>query len=144
MFTAAELAEHQADAESLMTLCLTLFRPTGTFTQDPDGYEVPDYEDMGQVRGKIQSGSAQGRDTATRYLRIGDVERPVLEAGLHVPISAAIPKPGRQRGHGWEYEVTSVGCADDPALLGRRYLVVEVPAKSFATARRLDVVEVTD
>jgi hypothetical protein len=31
----------------------------------------------------------------------------------------------------------------DPALLGRRFQVVSVPAKSFATARRLDVVEVT-
>lgn len=140
MFTVAEIAEHQADAESMMTLRLTAYEPNGT-TNDADGYEVPAFTPMGQVFGKVQSGSAQGGDTATRYLRIGDVERPILEGGLHLPIAATVPKPGKQRGHGWEYEVTGLGQADDPALLGRRFLVVEVPAKSFATARRLDVVE---
>jgi hypothetical protein len=52
-----------------------------------------------------------------------------------------VPTAGDQ-GIGWEYLCTAVGAHDDPTLLGRRFLVVNAPAKSFATARRLDVVEV--
>lgn len=134
------LGEMKVMAESLMTLTLTAYEPNG-FTTDADGYEVPAFINRGLVPGKVQGGTQAGKDTQTRYLRIGDVERPVLAAGLYIPLSATIPKPGEQRGIGWEYEVSAIGPADDPALLGRRYLVVEVPAKSFATARRLSVVE---
>jgi hypothetical protein len=66
----------------------------------------------------------------------------VLRAGLHIPISSDLPTAG-DRGVGWEYEVTAIDSFDDPTLLGRRFLVVNAPAKSFATARRLDVVEVS-
>jgi hypothetical protein len=52
-----------------------------------------------------------------------------------------VPTAGDQ-GIDWEYLCTAVGAHDDPTLLGRRFLVVNAPAKSFATARRLDVVEV--
>lgn len=136
---ASALPELQREAESLMTLTLTAYSPDGD-TLDPDGFEVPAYTAEGTTPGKVQSGS--GDDTSTRYVRIGDIERPVLAGGLHIPIDAPIPVASEQRGQGWEYVVTAVGPADDPALLGRRYLVVGVPAKSHATARRLDVVEV--
>lgn len=141
--TPAELAEHRADAEALMTLTLAAYSPTG-HTIDADGYKVPAFTPEGATFGKVQGGTRAGRDTSTRYVRIGDVERPVIEGGLHIPIGAKVPAAGEQRGQvggAWEYEVTAVGPAGDPALLGRRYMVVNVPAKSFATARRLDVVE---
>ena len=130
----------QRAAESLMTLTLTAYSPNGT-TTDGDGFEVPAFTNEGSTSGKVQGGSLADADTNTRFVRIGEVDRPILEAGLHVPISATVPTPGA-RGAGWEYLVTAVGSLDDPALLGRRYLVVGVPTKSFATARRLDVVEV--
>lgn len=133
------LARSRQAAESLMTLTLTAYSPNGT-TTDADGYEVPAFTSQGTVKGKIQAGSQSGQDTATRYVSIGGVERPVLVGGLHIPISASVPVASEQRGQGWEYVVTAVGAADS-ALLGRRYLVVGAPAKSFATARRLDVVE---
>lgn len=126
-----------------MTLELTAYEPTGSDV-DENGYKVVTYTSRGIVAGKFQSASSQGGDTSTRYKQIGEVDRPVFEGGLHIAISATVPKPGWQRGQGWEYEVTAVGPADDPALLGRRVLIVGVPAKSFATARRLDFVEVTD
>lgn len=125
-----------------MTLTLTAYSPNGT-TTDPDGYEIPAYADEGSTPGKVQAGSRAGDDTAARYVRVGDVERPVLNAGLHIPIAADVPVASEQRGIGWEYLVTAVGASDDPALLGKRFLVVSVPVKSFATARRLDVVEVS-
>jgi hypothetical protein len=85
--------------------------------------------------------SSSTADAGTRYVTIGGVPRAVMVAGLHIPVSADLPVAGDQ-GIGWEYAVTAVGPDDDPTLMSRRFLVVGVPAKSFATARRLDVVEV--
>lgn len=111
------------------------FSPGGTTTDD-DGFEVDGFTDEGTTFGKV-SGRSRDGDTNTRTVTIGGVERPVLEGGLHIPISAALPTVG------WEYECTAVGADSDPAILGRRYRVVDSPAKSYATARRLDVVDVT-
>jgi hypothetical protein len=138
--SSAIVAGRQA-AEAEMTLTLAAHSPTGATTTDPDGFEVPTFAPEGSTFGKVQGGGQSGKDTPTRYIRIGDVDRPVLSAGLHIPISAPVPVASEQRGQAWEYEVTAVGPVDDPALLGRRYMVVGVPAKSFATARRLDVIE---
>lgn len=137
----ARLLRGQAMAESMMTLTLAAYSPTG-LAPDADGYETLQFADEGPTSGKVQGGSQAGKDTPTRYVNVGGVERPVLAAGLHIPITSAVPVAGEQRGIGWEYEVVAVGPLDDPALLGRRYLVVGVPAKSYATARRLDVVQV--
>jgi hypothetical protein len=140
MFTEAEINELRADAESMMTLTLKAWEPNGTALVD--GYKQQTYADRGTTIGKVQGSSQAGRDPEARTVRIGEVERPVLAGGVHIPISATVPVGGLQRGKGWEYEVVAVGAGDDPALVGRRYLVVEVPVKSKATARRLDVVEV--
>lgn len=137
----AALAAGRAAAEVQMTLTLTPYVPAGA-TNDADGYEVPAYTAQDTHKGKVQSGSQAGQDATTRYVSIGGVERPVLSGGLHIPISAPVPVASEQRGQAWEYVVTAVGAADDPALLGKRFLVVAAPVKSFATARRLDVVEV--
>lgn len=122
-----------------MTLTFTAYAPNGFTTVN--SLEVPAYTDEGDTPGKVQGGAASNRDPVSRTITIGTVARPVLEGGLHIPIGATVPKAGDQ-GIGWEYVCTAVGPDDDPALLNRRYLVVSVPAKSFATARRLDVVEI--
>lgn len=122
-----------------MTLTFTAYSPNGYTTVS--NLKVPAYADQGSTPGKVQGGAASTRDPVSRTVMVGGVERPVLEGGLHIPLSAPVPKAG-DRGIGWEYLCTAVGPLDDPALLNRRYLVVSVPAKSFATARRLDVVEV--
>lgn len=117
-----------------MTLTLAASSPGGVVV-DADLMETRGYTPEGTTPGKLQGSTA--RDAVTRSVSVGDVERPVVDEGLHIPLSAPLPKIG------WQYEVTAVGPSDDPALLGRRFQVVSVPAKSFATARRLDVVEVT-
>lgn len=124
----------------LRTYANATFRDTFTAysfeTALVDGLDVQDWVDRGTTPGKIAGPSAQSRDTNTRTVSVGGVERPVVEGGLHVPISAPLPAIG------WEFLCTAVGPNSDPALVGRRWRVVDVPAKSFATARRLDVVEV--
>lgn len=100
-----------------------------------DGIEQQTWVAQGSTRGKVAGRSRQS-DTNTRTVTIGGTERQVVDGGLHLPLSAPLPAID------WEYECTALGPASDPSLLGRRWRVVDVPAKSFATARRLDVVEV--
>ncbi len=132
-------------AEAEHTLTLQPYAPTGLTSQnETTGLEVPTFTTGTPVKGKVQASSAQAGDTSTRTVIVGGVERPVLKAGLHISVAAAVPNagPAYTSGGAWEYVVTAVGTYDDAALLNRRYRVVEVPAKSNATARRLDVVEV--
>jgi hypothetical protein len=136
----SSLIAGQALAESLMTLTLTAYSPNG-YTTGGDGLEVRAYANEGATAGKVQGSSSSVAGAATQYVTVGGVSRAVMRAGLHLPISADLPVAGDQ-GIGWEYAVTAVGVDDDPTLVGRRFLVVSVPGKSFATARRLDVVEV--
>ena len=125
-------------AESLMTDTFAAYSPS---IGKVDGLDETVYTPEGSTFGKVSGTSATGRDTITRTVVIGGVDRPIIEGGLSIPLSAPIPSAGDQ-GIGWEYECTAVGPASDPQMLGRRWLVVNVPVKSFATARRLDVVEV--
>lgn len=129
-----EMAAAQAEAESLMTLKLGWFSPNGTTTTN--GKQTPAFATESSTLGKVAGQSAQSTDTYTRTVVVGQVEVPVLQGGLHIPVGAPLPAIR------WECVVTAVGAGADPALLGRRYRVVSVPAKSYATARRLDVVEV--
>lgn len=138
---AARTMRGQAMAEALMTLTVTPYapKPDGGTEKDDDGYDVPAFDQQEPHAAKVQA--ASGDDSSKRYVQIAGVDRPVIEGGLHIALSDPVPVASEQRGKGWEYEVTGLGPVDDPALLGKRYLVVWVPVKSYATARRLDVVE---
>lgn len=126
----------QLIAEEQMADTFAVYAPNGT-TKDADGIDVPGYETKAPTKGKVSAES--GRDTESRTVDVGGTERLVLVGGLHIPISAPVPTAG-EYGEGWEYECTAVGALSDMALLGTRWLVVDVPLKSNATARRLDVV----
>lgn len=140
----ARLGALQARTESDMTLTLAWYSDSTT-TAVVGGMErlVPTVE--GTTVGKIQARSRLGGDTLTQYVNVADgVQMPVMKGSLHIPVNALLDANGRLRlTDGWECEVTAVGPYDDPALLGRRYRVVDAPAKSRATARRLDVVDIT-
>lgn len=123
-------------ARSLFADTFTAYAPaTATIV---NGFEVPGYSSQGTTPGKVAGSSMQTRDTATRTVTVGAMELLVVEGGLHIPISAPVPVAG-EYGTGWEYALTTPGPLTDPALTGSRWLVVSVPAKSYATARRLDV-----
>lgn len=117
----------------------TAYSP-GTPTTDPNGFEVPGYNAEGTTLGKLRG--SFGRDTNARYVTVGGTERPVVDGGLALPLDAAVPAVG-EHGIGWEYVLTELGPDTDPSLLNSRWLVVDAPAKSYATARRLDVVRLT-
>lgn len=104
-------------------------------TTKVDGLDTQTWVEQYVTPGKV-AGRSRESDTNTRTATVGGVERPVVEGGLHIPLSAALPE------RDWEFVCTAVGPSSDPSLLGRRWRVIDVPAKSYATARRLDVVEV--
>jgi hypothetical protein len=128
----AALPELRREAEATMQDTFTAYAYAWTKI---DGLEEQTWTPQGTTRGKVSGRSRQG-DTNTRTEDVGGVERPVVDGGLHIPLDAPVPE------RGWEYVCDAVGPASDPSLVGRRWRVVDVPAKSFATARRLDVVEV--
>lgn len=133
----------QEHALSGMGDTFAAYSPSGTSTA-ASGLQTRVYAAEGTTLGKIQSrsgGAGSAGDATGRTVLIGGVERVVMEAGLHIPLDAPLPTGGKY-GVGWEYECLAVGPGSDPNLVGRRYLVVEVPAKTYATARRLDVVEI--
>jgi hypothetical protein len=134
---AGRVTRGRAAAEALFGCTFDVFAPAGF--DKVGGLEVQKYDPKTATPGKIQGSIA--KDGVTRSVTVGGVSRPLLEEGLHIPISAQVPVGG-DRGIGWEYQCTAVSGSADPALVGRRYLVVNVPAKTYATARRLDVVEV--
>ena len=132
MSAASTAARGRRAAERLMLDTFTAYASevitSGGLEED---FWEPQYVTLGKVSGRSREG-----DTNTRTVTIGGVERPVVEGGLHIPLAATLPAIG------WEFVCTAVGPNSDPALLGRRWRVIDVPAKSYATARRLDVVEV--
>ena len=135
MSAATAAREGRMAAEQEMADTFTAYSPNGT-TTDANGYEVPAFASQGSTKGKVRGPSSQTSDTVTRMVRVGDVERPVVRGGLHIPISATVPASG------WEYVCTAIGEASDSALLNRRYRVVDAPAETHVTARRLNVVQV--
>lgn len=128
----AVLARGRRAAEALMLDTFEAFTIERTTV---DGFKQDTDVSQGITRGKV-SGRSAGADTDTRTVTVGGVERPVVDGGLHLPLDPMRPKIG------WEFRCTAVGPGSDLSLLGRRWRVIDVPAKSYATARRLDVVEV--
>lgn len=131
---ASRLGGLRAQAESLMTLTLDWYEPTGGVTV-VDGIEALAFTARGSTPGKLQRRANAGE--TPREVRVGGTTRPVLEDALHVPVDGLLPAEG------WECVIAEADGPVDPSLTGRRFRVVGVPAKSFATARRLDVVEVS-
>lgn len=106
----------------------------GTPTTGADGMETPAWNSEGSTVGKVRGNSLISHDTAARIVVVGLVARPVLDGAFHIPVDAPVPEIG------WEYVCTATGAETDPALLGTRWHVANVPIESYMTARRLDVV----
>jgi septal ring-binding cell division protein DamX len=127
------LVAGQSAAESLMTDTVTVRYATGTTTQDPvTGSETPVYADRFTSRCKVQTRTLQARQE-----EVGGRTATTVTVELHLPISTPAVEVGDL------CEITAVGALSDVQLLGRTFRVVAPVAKSFATARRLDVEEMT-
>ena len=118
-------------AERMMTDTCAVRYPTGTSTPDPDtGTEAPDYADRFTSKCKVQARNLQARQE-----EVGGRTATTVSVELHLPIDAPAVEVGDV------CEIAAVGALSDPQMLGRKFRVVAPVAKSFATARRLDVEE---
>ena len=127
-------------AVSLMRDVGSVSRPTGRVAQDEaTGFEVEVLDPLFTTPLKVSGRSTAG-DVTPRTVRVGGVERVVLEGRLHLPVPAADSVAAGLR-EGDVVEVVTVGPMTDPDVLGARYRVVDFGGGSYATARRVNVVE---
>lgn len=114
------------------TVTVTYPDPSGATTQDPTtGSTTPAYLTRFTSKCKVQT-----RNLEARAEEVGGRTATTVTVELHLPIDAPAVSVGDV------CEITAVGALSDMQLLGRKFRVVAPVAKSFATARRLDVEEV--
>ena len=121
------LARGRQHAESRMS---ATFRAESPTRERVDGLTETVWTPQGETPGRLD-------DPKDRDITVGGIERLTFDAVLHLPLSAPLPVAG------WEYECVAVSAVDDPAMVGRRYRVVNVPVGSQKTARRVEVVDLS-
>ena len=121
------LARGRQHAEARMS---ATFRAESPTRERVDGLTETVWTPQGETPGRLD-------DPKDRDITVGGIERLTFDAVLHLPLSAPLPVAG------WEYECVAVSAVDDPAMLGRRYRVVNVPVGSQKTARRVEVVDLS-
>lgn len=131
MSAGAAVSAGREAAELLMQDTFTAYALT---TTKVDGMDTAGWVAQYVTPGKVQ-GRSRESTTQTRTVRIGGVDRRVVEGGLHIPYGKPLPAEG------WEFECDAVGDPINSFRVGRRWSVVEVPLDD-ATARRLAVCEV--
>lgn len=111
---------------------VTVRYATGTMAQNPvTGSESPVYAVRFTSKCKVQT-----RNLVARQQEVGGRTATTVSVEIHLPVSAPAASINDV------CEITAVGAMSDAQLLGRKFRVVAPVAKSFATARRLDVEEV--
>jgi hypothetical protein len=127
---AAVLPVLRAEAESLMIDTVTVDRQSGEETHFQTGAVTQTYTDVYSGAAKVQATISQSRVAAA-----GEHQYTVQEYRVDIPVSAGPLQVGDR--------VTVTASVLDPFLAGRVYRVVELFHKSFATAQRARVEEVT-
>lgn len=117
--------------EARMVDMCTVKRRSGQNTS-PSGVITPTFSTIYTGKCRIQAGS-DGERGAERD--VGQARVVITKITLQIPISAPALKDGD--------EVTISLALYDSALVGRKYVVRDVPAKTEATARRVGMIEVT-
>lgn len=123
-------AREFADARMVDTFACR-FRGTGATQNEGTGRELPVWETRFTTAGRL---AARSGTPGTHVVDVAGVQIAQASLELHLPISA----PPAHQGDVFE----CLTAEDDDQLVGLAYRVVGPSAKSQATARRLDVVEV--
>jgi hypothetical protein len=128
---AAALARGRAAALALMVDTVTITRVTGTTTDPDTGVVTPTTSTVYTGTAKIQQGAVPLGEPKD----LGEASILVVRLEVHLPVSAT--------GVLADDVVTVTASALDPDLVGKRFVIRSVAHKSFLTARRCDVSEVT-
>jgi len=126
---AAALPGLRREAEGRMVDACVIRRPGGPSVFDPVLGDYVDPDDEVVYEGRCEVQIADG--LSTRETEVGGTEAALSRVTVKVPTSVV----GIRRGD--LVEITA--CRNDADLIGTEFRVLESPAKSWATARRLHV-----
>lgn len=131
MSATSALLRGRAAALALMTdaVAVTRLNPAGSTTDGETGVITAAYTTVYSGAAKVQS-----RQVVARQANVGEAERWITHREVHLPVTAT----GVQA----DDIVTVTASVLDPDLVGKVFHVRDVLDKSYATARRLGVVEV--
>ena len=129
MSAASAMARGQAAALALMVDAVIVKRLTGT-TTDGLGTVTNTYTTVYSGKCKVQQRQGVGRPT-----RVAEAEVFISRLELHLPVTVT--------GVASDDIATVTASAHDPDLVGRVFHVRELAHKSFLTARRFQIIEVT-
>lgn len=110
---------------------VTIRYASGTTFNEATGQTETAYVTRLVSKCKVQTRTLQARQE-----EVGGRTATTVSVELHLPVSAGAVVVGDV------CEITAVGSLTDSQLLGRKFRIVAPVAKSYATARRLDVEEV--
>lgn len=130
MSAASTLARGRAAAVALMVDTCTVRRITSTTTNPDTGHVTPVYATVYTGACKVQARSGSGSPST-----LGEAGVIIAQMELHVPMSVTGVQP--------DDLVTITASVHDPDLVGRTWHIRGLAHKSYLTARRLSMVEVT-
>jgi hypothetical protein len=117
-------------AAALMVDAVTVQHQTGENTDPETGVVTPDYDTVYTGKAKIQQSAP-----ATNPADVGEAAVFVGQLTLHLPVSVTTVHP--------DDLVTVTASVLDPDLVGRTFRLRGPAHKSYLTARRFPMVEVT-
>lgn len=132
MSAATVLARGRAKAESLMVDACTVQHTTGLVTDQETGVVTPAYVTVYSGKCKVQVRSV---DAAPRTTDVGEASVLVGHLVLHLPMSVTTVQP--------DDLVTVTTSVLDPDLVGRKFRLRGPSHKTYLTARRFPMVEVS-
>lgn len=130
MSASSAIVRARAAAEALMLDACTVQRQTGSTTNPETGHVVPVLWTVYTGPCKVQQRSGGG---APRNL--GEAAVFVSRSELHIPVTVTAVAS--------DDLVTITASALDPKLVNRQYHIQELSHKSYLSARRFSMVEVT-
>lgn len=133
MSRASVLAAGRRKAEVSMVDACTIRRVTGKTTDEVTGQVTKTYLSPDPYAGKCR---VQQQVAVARGHDVGEDHVYVVRFELQLPVAQTA---GLRVGD----EVTITACVNDPDLIGRPFIVIELAHKSEATARRIGVIERT-
>lgn len=130
MSVVSVLARAQAAARALMVDTVTVKRKTSESTNPDTGDNTPTYTTIYTGPCKVQQ-----RNAIARPANVGEAEVFISRLELHLPVAVT--------GVASDDLVTITASAHDADLVGRQFRVRELAHKSFESARRYSIIEVT-
>jgi len=132
MSAVSALLRGRTAAEALMLDTITVTRLTSSVTDGETGVVTPTYSTVYTGPAKVQR---TGRQTTARPSEVGEAEVFMSRLEVHVPVSVV--------GISTDDIITVTASTLDPELVGQQFHVRQESHKSFETARRLGVEEIT-